>query len=235
MKRDFSSEFKDVIKNTLSESLKKINFKKSNLNYMREVDNFVQTCNVQKSLYNSFDSINFTINFGFFIPIAYLLIEDTEKLPIFPKEYYCSIRGRTGHLIYNKDEWYELNEKVALVSLTKKLSDDIENHLIPMFQNLQTIDSLLDLLRTKHNERKYHVHANIYATAILELEYGNFERGKEILISEYNEAIIPKRNESKIVYPDGREEIKYSELHVNKGVIALCKRIAEKYNIVFNG
>ena len=231
MKRDFTLEFKDLTKEILAKSLKEIGFKKQNLNFMRPADNFVQTCNVQRSRYNHIDSTRFTLNFGFFVPIVHSVMKNTIDLPIFPKTYDCYIDGRTGHLIYGKDYWYELNEKIALETLSKQFKKDIGNHLVPMFQELQTMDSLLNLVRTKYDERKYYIGANIDAVAILEFEFGDFERGKEILISEYKNAHVPKLVEGKRVYPDGREEIIYSEMCINEYAIKRYEQFAEKYKI----
>jgi hypothetical protein len=231
MKRDFTLEFKELIKDTLTKSLKEISFKKQNLNFLRSTDNFVQTCSVQRSRFNHIELTSFTINFGFFIPIVYSVMKNTTDLPIFPKTDDCYIDGRTGHLIYGKDYWYELNEEVTIESLTKQLRNDIDNYLVPMFQELQTKDNLLNLVRKKYNERKYNIVANIDAVAILELELGDFEHGKEILISEYKQALIPKLIEGKTVYPDGRVEIRYSEMCINEYAVKLYEEFAKRYNI----
>ena len=231
MKRDFNLEFKDLIKNTLAKSLKEIGFKKSNLNFMRSTDNFVQTCNVQKSLYNSIDSIKFTINYGFFVPVVHSVIKKTTDLPIFPKTYDCCIADRMGFGIYGRDYWYEINENITLELLTKQFKNDIENYLISMFQKIQTMSSLLKFVRINCSEGKIVVN-NIVA-AVLEFEFGDYERGKELLISEYNDAVIPKLTEGKIVYPDGSEEITYSEFRLNEYYIEFCKQIAEKYKVNF--
>jgi len=231
MMRDFTSEFKELIKDTLTKSLKEIGFKKQNLNFLRLTDNFIQTCNVQRSRFNHNELTSFTINFGFFLPIVYSVMKNTKDLPNFPKTDDCYIDGRTGHLIYGKDYWYELNEDKTKESLTKQLKSDIENYLVPMFQELHTKDSLLNLVRTNYNERKYYILANIDAVAILELELGNFEIGKEILISEYKKALIPKLIEGKTIYPDGRVEIRYSEMRINEFAVKRYEEFAKRYNI----
>lgn len=231
MRRDFTLEFKEIIKETLSKSLKEIGFKKQNFNYLNWTDNFAQTCNVQRSRFNHNDSIRFTINFGFFIPVVYAVIKDVVDLPTFPKPDDCYIDGRTGHLIYGNDYWYEINEEITFEVLTRQLKKDIQNYLLPMFQELQTMNSLLNLVRKNYNERKYSIIANIDSVAVMEFEFGTFERGKEIIVSEYKKALIPKLVEGKTVYPDGREEITYSEMRVNEYAIKRYERLAEKYKI----
>ena len=230
MSRNYTSEFNDLIKNTLAKPLKKIGFKKSNLNFMCPQNGFAQTCNVQRSRFNHIDSINFTINIGMYIPIVSEILTNSSKISTFPKPDDCYIRVRTGHLIYSRDYWYELNESVSLDSLTPQLAKDVNDYLIPMFQQYVSIDSLLDLARIDYYERKYKLGVDIDAYAILELEYGDFKRGKSLLLSEYNQAIIPKIIESKRVYPDGHEEIITYE-GVGKYRIECLKRIACRYKI----
>ena len=229
--RDFTLEFNNLIKETLAKSLKEIGFKKQNNNFMRPLGDFTQVCNVQRSRYNHIGEIRFTINFGFFIPVVYSVLGDKTKLPSFPKTDDCHIDGRTGHLIYGTDYWYELNEETSLETLTEQFKNDIKNHLIPMFQEIQTMDFLLNLIRTQYDKRKYYISPLINAVIILELEIGDFEIGKEKLISEYNETLIPKLVEGKRVYPDGTEEIMYSEFRVNEYAINRYKQLAERYKI----
>jgi hypothetical protein len=51
------------------------------------------------------------------------------------------------------------------------------------------------------------------------------------LISEYKQALIPKLIEGKTVYPDGRVEIRYSEMCINEYAVKLYEEFAKRYNI----
>lgn len=231
MNRDYTKEFKGLIKNTLTKSLKELGFKKSNFNFVREINGITQTCNVQRSMFNHIDSTSFTINFGFFIPIVYELIRNSAEKLTMPKVDNCHINGRTGHLIYGFDYWYEINENITFESIQEKLSNDVLNFLTPMFEKTNSVQAILELVRPNYEKRKYDIIVDIDATCILELEFGEYLQGKNILVSEFDKAIIPQSIQSKTIYPDGREDIRWSEPRVNEYHINLLNRIAKKYNI----
>lgn len=231
MTRNYTLEFNDLIKNTLAKELKKIGFKKSNFSFMRPLDELTQTCNVQRSMYNHADSTRFTMNFGIYIPRIYEILHKTEKINKFPKPHDCHIEGRTGALIYGEDYWYELNEEVSAETLTKQFLGDIQNHLTPMFEYLRTIDAVLELIRTDYKGRKYPIGVNIDANAIIEMEFGDPKRGGSILRGQYEDALTPKLVESKRIYPDGQEEILYSEYRVNQHRVERVKQLAQRYGI----
>lgn len=67
--------------------------------------------------------------------------------------------------------------------------------------------------------------------AVLELEVGDFERGKDALINEYKEAMIPASTSHKTTYPDGRVEVRWSEPSINCFQIEKLKRIGQHYKI----
>lgn len=68
-------------------------------------------------------------------------------------------------------------------------------------------------------------------SVFLELEVGDFERGKDALINEYKEAMIPTSTSHKTTYPDGREEVRWSEPSVNSFQIENLERLDRYYKI----
>ena len=231
MSRDVNAEFNELIKTQVSTPLKLLGFKKQRLNYLRHRELMAQTCQVQKSQYQRLNSVRVTINFGFFIPVVSEALRKSKALPLFPKTDDCFIGGRTGHLIYGIDYWYDLHEDIAFETSDNQLKNDMANHILPMFQELQTIDNLLPLLRQKYEVRKYRMLAMIDAVAILELEYGQFERGKEILISAYQEAKTPKSIERITINPDGSEKTSFTEMQGKSYLVEHYEQLAKRYSI----
>lgn len=231
MSRDFQTAFKKLIGNTLSPSLKALGFKKSGYNYYRISEDVIQVCNVQRSQFNHETNQRFTLNFGFIVPKIHTIMTNDKPLSKFPNVDESYVWGRSGHLIYGKDYWYELRYDDGFEKLSIQLENDINNHLLSIFNDIKTIDSLLALLRKSVKERNYHIIARDDFVAVLECEFGSKNSGKKILLDNYKEAIIPKATQSKHIYPDGREVVSWSEPSVNKYYIEFLKRVAQHYQI----
>lgn len=231
MERELSNEFQEIIKTIVAPNLKAVGFKKNKLNFNRTFDRLVQSINVQRSQYNHADRFIFTINLGFYNGQIFKISRNRTDEPKFVTTDNCFVWGRSGHLIYNKDYWYELTLDVDFKNVSLQVENDLKIHIIPLYDQLQTLNSILELLRTDFKNRPYHLIASIDDVSVLELEFGDFQRGKEILVNIYKQAIIPKSAKHTTVYPDGREEVSWSEPGVNQFHIEKLLRIAQKYKI----
>jgi hypothetical protein len=231
MDRDLTDEFQILIKTIIAPMMKEFGFKKSNLNFNKTLDDLVQYVNVQRSQWNHVDRISFTLNLGFYNSRLYLISQNKIEQPKFIREYNCFAWIRTGKLIYNHDYWYELNQDTKYEDIAEKIEKDMKGYVIPMFQELNTLNSLIELFRTDFTDRKFPLIADIDNVAVLELEFGDFERGKEIITNMYKKATIPQSVKSTRVYPDGREEVKWSEPTVNEFSIEKYNRMAKMYKI----
>ncbi|WDF76392.1 DUF4304 domain-containing protein [Mucilaginibacter sp. KACC 22773] len=231
MERDLTVEFKTLVKNIITPQLKQTGFKKKNLNFNCVFPNLTQSLNVQKSQYNHSESIRFTINLGFYNSLIFKISKDRVDEPQFVTSDNCFIWGRTGMLIYNSDYWYELDHIKEYEKVSKQIENDLKNHVLPLFTKLQTLDALLDFIRIDYKYRPFHLIANIDDVSLLELEFGDYVRGRTILKRLYNEAIIPKSTKHTTVHPDGREDIRWSEPSVNDFHVNKLIRIAKKYKI----
>ncbi|MCO5947724.1 DUF4304 domain-containing protein [Mucilaginibacter flavidus] len=230
MGRDLTIEFQTIIKTVVSPLLKRRGFKKKNFNYNRAINGLVQSINIQRSQYNHSESISFTINLGFYNSRIFQISKNRLE-PQFVTSDNCFVWGRSGMLIYNKDYWYKLNLNDSYNLVLLQVENDFNNHIIPLFAKLDTLTSIIEFSRIDYENRPFRLIANIDEVSILELEYGDFDRGKDILSKEYNKAIIPKSTKHTTVYPDGREEIRWSEPGVNKFHIELLQRIANNYGV----
>jgi hypothetical protein len=231
MNRDLNSEFKDLVKNEISPRLKTVGYKKKNLNYNRQLHLLSQCIKIQKSQWNHHDRISFTINYGCFNELVYRLSRNRTESASFMSDDDCFIWGRTGHLIYGTDYWYELLGDSDYDKLCKQIAGDLDNNLLPLMQKLESFEFILKLIRTDVTQRPKGLVIDIDDIAIFELEFGDYERGKRILLENYERALIPKSVSSKTVYPGGREEVRWSEPNVNQYHIDKLERIGAHYRI----
>ena len=231
MHRDLDTDFKDLVKSIISPRLKLLGFKKSNLNYNRKLDKLIHCIKIQKSQWNHSELISFTVNYGFFNDAIYKINWNKQDLPKFINDYDCFAWGRTGHLIYGKDYWYELSLKKEFTIVAEQISYDFDGKLIPLMEKFNSIESIADLVRLSADKRPSGLIINIDNIAIYELEFGDFDKGKKILSDSYEKALIPKSVSSTTVYPDGRKDVKWSEPSVNQYYLDKLKRVAEMYKI----
>jgi len=231
MNRDLFAEFKVLVTNTLAPTFKGIGFKKSNLNFSRTVNDIVQCVNVQRSQWNHTDRVLFTLNLGLYNDELFRKLKCKTESPKFIREVNCFAWVRSGHLIYKHDYWYELSSDVSYEQLRTQLENDINGHIIPLFNELNSLNSLIELFRIDFYSRKFPLIADIDDVAVMELGFGDYERGKKIIVDMHEEALIPKSVKSATIYPDGREEVRWSEPQVNEFAIEKYKRIAKTYSI----
>jgi hypothetical protein len=229
--RDLEIEFKELVKSIISPRLKLLGYKKSNLNFNRHLDNLIHCIKIQKSQWNHKDLISFTVNYGLFNDTIYKVSLNKQDLPKFINDNDCFAWGRTGHLIYGNDYWYELSLEKEFDLVAGQVSNDFDDKLLPLMNQFDSIESLVDLIRLNADKRPNGLIIDIDSIAIYELEFGDFNKGKEILIDLYANALIPKSVSSTTVYPDGRKEVKWSEPSVNQYFIDNLIRLADNYKI----
>ncbi|OKS87608.1 DUF4304 domain-containing protein [Mucilaginibacter polytrichastri] len=233
MDRDLNEEFKTLVKIGVAPKLKELGFKKSNFNFNRPLDELVQCINIQRSQWNHNESVSFTFNIGFYNEKIYRLLRNHIKLSNFIKVTDCFIWGRSGSLIYNRDHWYELNLEKSYSDVFSEVINDLENYIIPLFEKYSKLNTLTHFLVAKYEDQTFHISAN--EIVVFELQFGDFQKGRTLLIDIYKQALIPKSGMQKTIYPDGREEIKWSEPSVNNFNIQMLEQLAEHYEINLQG
>lgn len=231
MQRILADEFQTLVKTIITPLLKELGFKKKNLNFNRTINDLIQSVNIQKSQYNHNECCLFTINLGFYNCRIFQLSKNVSEEPKFITSEKCFVWTRSGQLIYNHDYWYELNQNKTYLDVSQQVENDFKNHLIPMFLRLQSLSPLLKLLRMESETRPFSLVAASDDICLAELEFGDWERGRNSLQENYNKAMIPKSTQHTTVYPDGRREVKWSEPSVNDFHISKLIRIAKNYKI----
>ena len=232
MERNLNNEFKKLVKEVIAPQLRELDFKKSNTNFNRHVDGIVQLLNIQKSQYNHSERILFTINIGFYNSEVFKISKNKTEVPKFITIDNCFVRGRTGRLIYGHDYWYELSTEKSYESVLNQVDQDLRKYILPLFKYLETLNSIVELIKMDIEKRAYHLISSLDDIAVCELEYGDFNTGKGLLTDLFQNSIIPKTTKHTIVYPDGKKEISWSEPSVNEFYIKKLKRIALRYNLV---
>jgi hypothetical protein len=229
--RDLDTEFKELIKSIISPRLKLLGYKKSNLNYNRQLDKLIHCIKIQKSQWNHSELISFTVNYGFFNDSIYKINWNKQDLPKFINDNDCFAWGRTGHLIYGYDYWYELSLEKKFNLIGEQISKDFDGKLILLMEQFKSIESIADLMRLSADKRPNGLIIDIDNIAIFELEFGDYDKGKKILLDSYEKAMIPKSVSSTTVYPDGRKDVTWSEPSVNQFYLDKLQRLADMYKI----
>jgi hypothetical protein len=142
---NLQKDLEQIIKDDITPLLKAKGFKKQGRNFFKDLGDIGWCFNIQSSLYNHQESVNFTFNVGIFVPSAYEIYYD-EQSPKFPKEYDCIVRKRISELKdVSKEEWYSYNEKVISDKLIKQLKADVEGYILPFF-NIDNTDELINFM-----------------------------------------------------------------------------------------
>ena len=135
-------EFEEICKWTIIPFFKDFGFKRKTLNFARNTNDITQCFNVQKSQWNSFDSLKFTFNFGFYNSDVSSIMADKEIHLEFPKTYDCFIQNRLGIFSHNTDHWYTLSENIEAKKTAEQINKDLEEYLKPMFENYTSLENL---------------------------------------------------------------------------------------------
>lgn len=94
----------DEIMSDIYELLKPLGFKKNGLNFYRQKDGFYHFIHIQKSAYNSQNTINFTMNIG-----VDMADNPTKK---WSSIHDFAVRLRVGDLVDGADFWYNLDGEI---------------------------------------------------------------------------------------------------------------------------
>lgn len=183
IKTEAQLKFETIVREGIHHFLKPKGFKKRGLNFKRTVGELSHVLNIQRSQYNSQSDIKFTINLGIFSPDYYKIeydynFEKENKIPDFPREYDSIIRLRIGALRYEEDKWYKVNSNTDIRQIIKEMDEDINKFILPFFDKISTIESLLNELKlgkiTGHPPQ-------ILKRFLLLVELGKFDEAKEEL------------------------------------------------------
>ena len=150
MKTDTQIKFDTVVKEGFTPLLKPLSFKKKALNYYRQLSEVGHIINIQKSSYGDRDHIKFRINIGIFEP-KFWSVSHKGQVPDYPTEPICLIRKTTNDLRGRKDLWYEVNDTTDEQKLIREVQEDIQNYILPFFDQLDSVEKILSALEKDSN------------------------------------------------------------------------------------
>ena len=154
MKTDTQIKFDTIVKEGFTSLLKPLSFKKKALNYYRRLAEVGHIINIQKSSYGDRDNIRFRINIGIFEPkfwLGYYDFKHTGQVPDYPTEPVCLIRKTINDLRGRKDLWYEIHNYTDEQKLIKEIQEDIQQYILPFFDQLDSIEKILLVLEKDSN------------------------------------------------------------------------------------
>ena len=150
MKTDTQIKFDTIVKEGFTPLLKPLSFKKKALNYYRQLSEVGHISNIQKSSYGDRDHIKFRINIGIFEP-KFWSVSHKGQVPDYPTEPICLIRKTTNDLRGRKDLWYEVNDTTDEQKLIREVQEDIQNYILPFFDQLDSVEKILSALEKDSN------------------------------------------------------------------------------------
>lgn len=150
MKTEAEIKFDSIIKLAFQDTLKPLGFKKRSNNFYRVKGELGNVVNIQKSALYSREMIRFTINVGIFAPKHWYgsYYNDGKELPTFPPHYECILNKRIGKLKKENDSWSDVHEDIEIEFLIKEMQDNLNNHIIPFFNEIENYDDVLLQLET---------------------------------------------------------------------------------------
>lgn len=186
---------KQIVKETVSPLLKRYSFKKKGNNFARTLPDLSWTLNVQSSRWNTSEEVEFTMNTGIFTDKLFGTYYQFEP-PVFPSEVDSVLRLRISELkktLYDQgDVWYKLTPSTDLEKLKKKIEQDIEEVVIPHFQQFQTIKDVIQGLENREEQGFYECP---HFLTILYNAYGYKETANKRMKKVYSECELKEQKE----------------------------------------
>ena len=72
-------------------------------------------------------------------------------MPDYPTEPVCLIRKTINDLRGRKDLWYEIHNYTDEQKLIKEIQEDIQNYILPFFDQLDSVEKILSALEKDSN------------------------------------------------------------------------------------
>jgi hypothetical protein len=188
-KRNSLDDFNLIIKQIITPLLKKIGFKKSGINYNRQINEAIQIFNIQRESPSSEDDfITFTFNMSVIISEIHTEIRKElyrEEKPEAPKEYHGTLRTRLETLAGRP--WRVLKNGVNYKELCEQIQNDMLQYGIPWFEKNKTVHSLLDTIEIQ-DVRHFPSFAERISLFLVYIKAQKFEKA-EVYLNEINSEV----------------------------------------------
>ncbi|GGI11590.1 MULTISPECIES: DUF4304 domain-containing protein [Gottfriedia] len=175
------NELKQIIKEIIAPLFKQNGFKKKANNFAKIFPEFAWTVNIQSSKWNSEDEVEFTINTGIYNEKLFRAINEWEPSN-FPMEVESVLRIRINELKNSSQNWYKLSKATNLDEVKKQVEKDIQNVILPYFEQFKTIE---DVIRGLENKEELGLYENPHYLTILYEIYGEHDRAQRRINEVY--------------------------------------------------
>jgi hypothetical protein len=182
---------KEIVKDTISPLFKERGFKKKGNNFAKILPDLAWTVNIQSYKGNTKDDVQFTINTGIYIDQLFGTYYLTVPPP-FPRENYSVLRQRITELKNMPDKWYKLTPTTDIEEIKKLIISDIEDIIFPYFDQMQTIDDVIQEMERNEKQRSYespHILTILYQT------FGYYDKAKKRMYNVYLNSDLESQKE----------------------------------------
>jgi len=145
-------KFNKIINENIKPYLKLNGFVKKGTNFYKSNNDLMFVINFQKSQGNTSHQTKFYINCGIHSNLINKVIGENETTH--PKEYECHFRCRISSIIQSQTEYYYITEETNIENLSNIITSDL-NSAIHMFDEIQSINDLTDLMIDKNGLENY--------------------------------------------------------------------------------
>lgn len=172
----FESLLKDTIKPIFIDNL----YRTSGNCFNQDFEDFMKLFEIQKSRFNTVDSVSFTFNIGIYDKISSRLVNENTTIKN-PKPHDCIIEKRVGSLIpREKDIWYRIDIDTNKQIIEKQIYQDITQYVLPYLESFNTAKDILNAYITDNDPYIKSKGTDLYI-AIHLLNMNRIDEGTNIL------------------------------------------------------
>ena len=137
----------EIIKSYLKPTLKRLGYQNSGQTWWKDKGDFFVVIKLQNFSWNSKGAVSFCFNTGLLLKAT---LSDKDKtnptrsvLAVHLREGFCLPDNRQEHS-HRNSTGYQLNESTDSLDFTKELKTDMELHVLPYLEKLNSIRDCLD-------------------------------------------------------------------------------------------
>jgi len=173
-------DFQEIMKKSIGSSLVPLGFHGRDLDFIRNTNDIVQVFAIVKHE-ETLDKMAFSFQFGFYCYNVYkIAVYDFNHE--FPKIRHCIFFYDLEN--FTKNSIYNLDSLSTVESLVSRIKNDINNYVLPIFNECNSFTTMRKLVFSNNPEPKFLSHP--YGKAVYQIIFGDRENGSAQLKSFYN-------------------------------------------------
>jgi hypothetical protein len=229
---DCITEFKHLVKNTISPAFKKAGFDKSDLNFYRRTNDIIQTFWVDRDKHYASNYLHFRFEVGLLSEEIYNEFFKVE-MPEIPQVVFSTLRinphAISEHCKRNHILSVYRDETVPKISM--QIEREIRDYFIPFFEKYNSTNTWGELLDLKGNKvtivpgiRRFRVYLKIGRAEQAAIE---LNKTYDFYLQEYKKTLEYKKQRLK-----GKRLENDKALKISRDSLVRVENFAAKYNIV---